>query len=125
MHIVGILERGGVEAVFGDLNGDLRANRTDVDVLYSAIAANQHSAELDLNQNGRTDNDDVLELITDILGIVQGDANFDGDVNFTDFLIFAANFGTNHTWFGGDFDGDGTVTFTDFLILSKFFGSRP
>ena len=54
----------------------------------------------------------------------RGDANFDGHVDFTDFLILEASYGlsTAHmtplgAWESGDFDLDGVVGFGDFLLL--------
>lgn len=51
-----------------------------------------------------------------------GDTNFDGQVDFADFLILSGAFGTQGTWDVGDFDGDGLVGFSDFLLLSANFG---
>ena len=53
-----------------------------------------------------------------------GDANLDGEVDFADFLILSANFGTGTTWFEGDFNRDGMVSFADFLLLSTNYGER-
>lgn len=54
------------------------------------------------------------------------DINGDGDVNFSDFLLFAAAFGTSEGVPGynaaADLDGDGTVAFSDFLIFANAFG---
>ena len=55
---------------------------------------------------------------------LDGDANGDRQVNFTDFLVLSKNFGME-TLAGaadGDFDEDGRVGFSDFLLLSKEFG---
>jgi Ca2+-binding RTX toxin-like protein len=53
-----------------------------------------------------------------------GDANGDGTVNLSDFLILRRNFGTNPQdgAASGDFNGDGTVNLSDFLILRRNFG---
>lgn len=54
---------------------------------------------------------------------VPGDADGNGTVDFADFLILSAHFGTeNASRAEGDFDGDGRVQFADFLILSAHFG---
>lgn len=54
------------------------------------------------------------------------DLNSDGDVNFSDFLLFVAAFGTSEGGAGynaaADLDGDGTVAFSDFLIFASAFG---
>ena len=54
------------------------------------------------------------------------DLDSDGDVDFSDFLLFAAAFGTSEGVPGysaaADLDGDGTVAFSDFLIFANAFG---
>ncbi len=54
------------------------------------------------------------------------DLDSDGDVDFSDFLLFAAAFGTSEGGAGynaaADLDGDGTVAFSDFLIFASAFG---
>ncbi len=52
-----------------------------------------------------------------------GDADMDGQVSFSDFLILSDNFGMSNADQGdGDFTRDGTVDFEDFLILADEFG---
>ena len=55
------------------------------------------------------------------------DLDGDGDVDFSDFLLFAAAFGTREGGPGynaaADLDGDGTVAFSDFLIFANAFGN--
>ena len=52
-----------------------------------------------------------------------GDADMDGQVSFSDFLILSANFGMSDAdQKDGDFTGDGTVDFDDFLFLADQFG---
>ena len=54
------------------------------------------------------------------------DLDGDGDVDFSDFLLFASAFGTSEGVPGynaaADLDGDGTVAFSDFLIFANAFG---
>lgn len=54
------------------------------------------------------------------------DLDGDGDVDSSDFLLFAAAFGTSEGVPGynaaADLDGDGTVAFLDFLIFADAFG---
>lgn len=56
-----------------------------------------------------------------------GDFNQDGQVNFTDFIAFAQNFGspTINPNFDPTYDlnGDGIISFPDFLIFAQNFGS--
>lgn len=55
-----------------------------------------------------------------------GDTNFDGIVDFVDFLTLSANYGkeSGAVWPDGDFDWDRAVGFSDFLALRDNFGSR-
>ena len=55
-----------------------------------------------------------------------GDTNQDEEVNFADFLVLSANFGssTENGSSDGDLDGNGLVDFADFLLLSANFGQR-
>ena len=55
-----------------------------------------------------------------------GDVDDDGRVAFNDFLVMAANFGTEFsaTWEHGDFDRNGEVDFADFLLLAENFGKK-
>lgn len=54
------------------------------------------------------------------------DLNGDGDVDFSDFLLFVAAFGKSEGEAGynagADLDGDGTVAFSDFLLFANAFG---
>jgi hypothetical protein len=55
---------------------------------------------------------------------VNGDANLDGTVNFSDLLTLAANYGlTTADWAQGDFNYDNTVNFSDLLTLAANYGS--
>jgi|GEM_PF-1624683 len=54
-----------------------------------------------------------------------GDIDNDGNIGFSDFLVFADNFGDFNVGFrDGDFNGDGVINFPDFLDLSSRFGQR-
>ena len=57
--------------------------------------------------------------------VIAGDADLDGDVDFSDFLALSPNFNNPGTfiWTQGDFDGDGDVDFSDFLALSPNFNN--
>jgi autotransporter-associated beta strand protein len=52
-----------------------------------------------------------------------GDANDDGTVNFSDFIILSQNFGQNGTWNQANFTGASVVDFNDFVVLSQNFGN--
>ena len=52
-----------------------------------------------------------------------GDTNLDGQVDFTDLLTLAQNYGrTNAYWYQGDFNYDGKVDFADLLKLAQNYG---
>lgn len=55
----------------------------------------------------------------------RGDANNNGVVDSTDFIILVANYGTTNgaTWLAGDFDGNGKVNTLDFNYLAANFGA--
>jgi len=58
-----------------------------------------------------------------LLTPVQGDANGDGIVNFTDYLALEANYGrAGRGWAGGDFNQDGQTNFADYLVLEANYG---
>lgn len=53
-----------------------------------------------------------------------GDANLDGQVDFSDLLTLAQHYGTaGATWEQGDCNADGTVGFDDLLILAQHYGA--
>ncbi len=53
---------------------------------------------------------------------LRGDADGDGQVQFSDFVILSENFTMDGQYTDGDFDKDGVVQFSDFVILSESFG---
>ena len=62
-------------------------------------------------------------LVRDILQTEFGDADLDGDVDFTDFVVLSTNFGSaDASWSTADFDGDRLADFSDFVILGGNFG---
>ncbi len=64
-----------------------------------------------------------FDLLLEVLNLVEGDFDFDGEVGFSDFLIIARNYElTDVAYADGDFDRDGTVGFSDFLSMSGNFG---
>jgi acetyl esterase/lipase len=71
--------------------------------------------------------EDGIDFIADRLGPprLPGDANGDGSVNLSDFLVLRRNFGSSGGFDDGDFNGDGTVNLSDFLILRRNFGGPP
>lgn len=53
-----------------------------------------------------------------------GDANADGTVNLSDFVILRNNFNTNGGFAQGDFNDDGFIDLSDFVILRNNFGNQ-
>ncbi len=53
---------------------------------------------------------------------LRGDADGDGEVQFSDFVILSENFGSPGEYTDADFDKDGEVQFGDFVILAESFG---
>lgn len=57
-----------------------------------------------------------------------GDANLDGNVDGSDFIVWNANkFTSDNGWCGGDFNADGTTDGSDFITWNsnKFMSSTP
>ncbi|MFT3785939.1 MAG: PEP-CTERM sorting domain-containing protein [Tepidisphaeraceae bacterium] len=78
--------------------------------------------DVELNDDRSIDLNNDFSLIRSNLGsakLLDGDANFDGTVNFSDLLVLAANYnGTSAKWSEGDFTLDSTVNFNDLLGLA-------
>lgn len=88
---------------------------------------------LDCNGSGTVDSEDLVcanssGIRADLqsqLGIVDGDLDGNGAVEFLDFLALANNFGEEtDDYTKGDIDGDGSVAFLDFLSLANNFGNQ-
>ena len=53
---------------------------------------------------------------------IVGDANLDGKVNFSDFLLLSSSFNQPNTaWDQGNFNFDSKTNFSDFLLLAADF----
>ncbi len=66
---------------------------------------------------------EILVMPDTWVDITAGDANADGIVDMTDYVIWFDNFGkTGATWPDGDFNGDGIVDMTDYVIWFGGFG---
>ena len=91
-----------------DVNGDGSVNAADAVRLCDAVAAAGVSLTDELSA----------------AGILGGDADLNGRVEFSDFLLLSNNFANGDRHYGqGDFDCNGNVEFADFLTLSANFGS--
>lgn len=112
-------------ALAGDINLDGTLNAKDVEALYSHVENNIYQQRFDVNGDGHLDVADIDHWRKEIFGAIEGDANLDGNVDFSDFLILSANFGQhNSSWDRGDFDLNGHTEFSDFLLMSANFGPR-
>ena len=110
----------------GDLNGDDEITAEDADWLCRAIATGQQADPApDLNSDGELTYAD-METMLELVDRTQGDLNFDGIVQFDDFVKLSAEFGKeNATWSQGDtMDCNGSVTFVDFLGVYHNYGER-
>jgi len=88
------------------------------------------SFSLSIDPNGEPDTNPTNNSINRelfVADVIDGDIDLDGVVNFDDFLILAANFGTreNAKRDEGDFNFDGAIDFADFLVLAANFGDEP
>ena len=96
--------------------------RADISQLHAAIRSQSQDPSHDHNEDGQVNALDVTALLSQA-GTVTGDADFDGDVDFVDFVLLSMNFGKEDAGFAdGDFDGNGEVSFPDFLLLTTNFG---
>jgi len=102
------LTQGGVEKTFLQIINEAipgTVNRTDLrfglgpdDEIY---VINKH--------------DGIVRKIISVSGLLDGDADRDGNVDGDDLQRWEAGFGLAGDWGDGDFDGDGLVTGLDFL----------
>ena len=107
----------------GDYDEDGELTAIDIDLLTAGIrTCADDCSNFDLNQDGVADADDLDFWVRDLKGTIPGDANLDGTVQFTDFLILSRNFTSSGGWGEGNFTIDELVNFPDFLVLSRNFG---
>ena len=85
--------------------------------------------DLDCNGDGVIDIQDTncatgetLDVNLSAAGLLKGDADGDGQVQFSDFAILSHNFGIAGQYSQGDFDKDGVIQFGDFVLLANNFG---
>lgn len=95
----------GILTVLGDVSFDCSAD--------GALTVN------DLNCTSPED----LAAALSAVGLLQGDTDGDGAVDFEDFVTLAANFGGPGSYTEGDLDRNGQVEFDDFVLLSLNFGT--
>lgn len=104
-------------SVEGDFDGDGARDVDDLDLLATAMMANDLA--FDLTGDGTTDFDDRAFWVENLSNTYMGDANFDGEFNSSDFVtVFtAAKYETGQaaTWAEGDSNGDNVFNSSDFV----------
>ncbi len=96
----------------------------DADLLVAAIQETSRDPLYDLDGDEAIGVGDLETLLSRVERL-PGDVDFDGQVDFADFLTLSANFGAAGLWSQGDFDASGEVDFADFLAMSANFGATP
>ena len=91
----------------------------DGDIICSNFGS--ESARYDLNGDLQVNETDLAEFLG-YTNTLPGDLDFNGTIEFADFLQFATGFGEEGTWSQGDLNCDGELTFGDFLTLANHFG---
>ncbi len=112
----------------GDFNLDGLLNCQDVDALVADIAAGLNTAAFDVSRDGLTNGADLTAWLS-VAGFVNlpshnsylpGDANLDGNVDGSDFIIWNSHkFTSIAAWCSGDVNADGAVDGSDFIIWNS------
>jgi|GEM_PF-5781645 len=112
-----------------DLDSDLDAN--DIDELFSAPSGPISPGYFlfDLNEDGSIINSpnspgsDADYWVRDLSSTEYGDVNLDRQVDFSDLLVVAQNYGsTTGGWANGNFNGVDGVNFNDLLLIAQGYG---
>ena len=114
-----------IQMAAGDFNFDDEWTCSDVDELVSVIQSGTTRNEFDMNGDGSLNLSDVevwmaqagQRILPSENAFLLGDANLDGAVDGSDFLVWNANkFTTNASYCSGDFNADGFVDGSDFIV---------
>lgn len=105
----------------GDYTGDSIVDLRDVELMCGQVAQETPLLLFDVTVDSSTNNDDV-GLLLKVANRLPGDADFDGQVGFGDFLRLANRFGEAGSYSDGDFSCNGQIDFADFLVLAANFG---
>lgn len=109
-----------------DFDEDGDCDLIDIDLLAEEVTAGTNTDSFDLTEDAFVDIADINAFLADdSVNRLNGDADFNGEVDFADFLKVSDNFEQAASWSDGDFDGNGLVQFGDFLILANNFGKTP
>jgi len=118
----------GRDGIWGTADDDLG----DLHLRGDSRCVNAGSNALAVDAAGNPLSEDMDGYRRTVAGIVDvgayerqlsGDANGDGNVDFSDYLILEASFGGTGDWHSGDFTDDGAVDFNDYLALEADFGA--
>ena len=105
----------------GDLNGDRSLNLTDLDLLVSAIVANNNETQFDFNGDGEVSIADRDYWLTEYKESLAGDADLDSFVGAADLNAVGLNWQSDSatSWADGDFNGDGFVNASDLNDIGR------
>ena len=136
VHIDAVSLQAADAIVSGDFNNDDVYDCLDIDALVGEIAGGTNDPEFDLTGDGHVNADDLAAWLveggannpneTGGSPFLPGDANLDGTVDGTDFLVWNNHkFSSTAAWCSADFTADGIVDGSDFLIWNsrKFMSS--
>ncbi len=116
---------GATPGLSGDFDGDGDYACADVDSLVVEIVAGTNNPSFDLTGDGAVNGNDLTHWLAEAgaaelpsgASYLLGDADLDGTVDGSDFLLWNANkFSATAAWCAGDFDADGLVDGSDFLL---------
>ena len=79
-------------SLLGDLDHDGLIGLADLDTLCSGLSTGTSLASWDMSGDGIVDGQDVAQFLA-LTGRTFGDADFNGKVDFSDFLTLSENFG--------------------------------
>jgi hypothetical protein len=113
---------------FAPIGQDGTVDCYDIDYVYANFGdwtvltdAQFMDFSADINGDRAIDQDDVIELVTVILGTGMGDVNLDGLCDAADAAIISGNLGNAGGWCDGDLDGNGIVDASDLAIANDCF----
>ena len=104
----------GVVTIHGDYDLDGQLDAGDIDSMFAAIGGDDLWYDLDGDEE--VDADDAGVLIHAVFGTEYGDASLDGEVNGSDYTIWADHYEASGGWGEGDFTGNGFVDGADYTL---------